>query len=138
VPQAAVQSAQGGNQVLVVGPDNKVTARIITLGQTDGSDYVVEKGLQAGDRVIVEGLQKAKPGQTVAPSEIKQDTGENTAPNNNGTQQPANTQTGTTQPNTSQPATTNSGQSGSTPGSAPASSGQTGNTQTGTTKGAGQ
>lgn len=101
VPQAAVQSAQGGNQVLVVGPDNKVTARVITLGQTDGADYVVEKGLQAGDRVIVEGLQKAKPGQTVAPSEVKQDTGENTAPNNSGTQQPASSgQTGTTQTET--------------------------------------
>jgi len=71
IPQAAVQTAQGGTQVLVVGKDNKVGARIVELGQTDGADYVVTKGLQPGERVIVEGLQKVKPGGVVTPTEIE-------------------------------------------------------------------
>lgn len=70
VPQAAVQTAQGGTQVMVVDKDNKVGARIVELGQTDGADYVVTKGLQPGERVIVEGLQKVKPGAVVKPTEI--------------------------------------------------------------------
>ncbi len=89
VPQAAIQTAQGGNQVLVVGADNKVSARIVELGQTEGSDYVVTKGLQIGEHVIVEGVQKAKPGQVVAPTEIKSDSGD--------TNQPATTTKGTGQ-----------------------------------------
>jgi membrane fusion protein (multidrug efflux system) len=80
VPQAAVQTAQGGNQVLVVGADNKVSARIVELGQTEGSDYVVTKGLQIGEHVIVEGVQKAKPGQLVAPTEIKSESGDTSQP----------------------------------------------------------
>jgi membrane fusion protein (multidrug efflux system) len=126
VPQAAIQSAQGGNQVLVVGADNKVVARVVTLGQTDGPDYVVEKGLQVGEKVIVEGLQKAKPGQVVAPTEIKQDSGDNT-PSGSGTQ-PA-TQPAGTQPSNSQPTAPSGGQTGSAPSTT---------NQTGTTKGAGQ
>jgi membrane fusion protein (multidrug efflux system) len=89
VPQAAVQTAQGGNQVLVVGTDNKVSARIVELGQTEGSDYVVTKGLQVGEHVIVEGVQKAKPGQVVTPTEIKSEGGD--------TSQPAATTKGTGQ-----------------------------------------
>jgi len=107
VPQAAVQTAQGGNQVLVVGADNKVVARVIDLGQTEGGDYVVNKGLQPGEKVIVEGLQKAKPGQVVAPSEVKQE-GTATPP------QPA--------------ATPASGGSGSSNGTAPAGDAPAGNT----------
>jgi membrane fusion protein (multidrug efflux system) len=80
VPQAAVQTAQGGNQVLVVGTDNKVSARIVELGQTEGSDYVVTKGLQVGEHVIVEGVQKAKPGQVVTPTEIKSEGGDTSQP----------------------------------------------------------
>jgi membrane fusion protein (multidrug efflux system) len=72
VPQAAVQTAQGGTQVLVVDKDNKVGARIVELGQTAGSDYVVLKGLKPGERVIVDGIQKAKPGQVVQPTEVKE------------------------------------------------------------------
>jgi membrane fusion protein (multidrug efflux system) len=89
VPQAAVQTAQGGTQVLVVGADNKVSARIVELGQTEGSDYVVVKGLKVGERVVVDGVQKAKPGQAVAPTEIKPETAE--------VPQPASTTKGTGQ-----------------------------------------
>lgn len=72
VPQAAVQTAQGGTEVLVVDKDNKVAAKIVELGQTAGSDYVVLKGLKPGERVIVDGIQKAKPGQVVQPTEVKE------------------------------------------------------------------
>jgi len=138
VPQAAVQTAQGGNQVLVVGADNKVVARVIDLGQTEGGDYVVNKGLQPGEKVIVEGLQKAKPGQVVAPSEIKQE-GTTTAPqpvatpasgggSSTGTAPAGNTPPpATNQPATNQPAS-GGGQSGS----------GTSGTNGGTNKGAGQ
>ncbi|MDY0883335.1 efflux RND transporter periplasmic adaptor subunit [Dongia soli] len=71
VPQAAVQTAQGGSQVLIVDKDNKVAARVVELGQTAGSDYIIVKGLKPGERVIVDGIQKAKPGQIVQPTEVK-------------------------------------------------------------------
>jgi membrane fusion protein (multidrug efflux system) len=51
----------------VVGPDDKVTFRTVKLGPATGSDYVVSEGLEAGDRVIVEGLQKVRDGVVVKP-----------------------------------------------------------------------
>ena len=69
VPQAAVQIDQAGPFVLVVGGDNKVEARRITLGAVAGAQVVVQAGLKAGDKVIVEGIQKARPGITVAATE---------------------------------------------------------------------
>lgn len=67
VPQSAVQTGQGGYSVLVVGADNKVEQRVIQLGARTGNDWVVVSGLKMGERIIVEGLQKAKPGKTVNP-----------------------------------------------------------------------
>jgi membrane fusion protein (multidrug efflux system) len=67
VPQAAVQMDQGGSYVLVVGADDKVEQRPIELGANTGSDVVVSKGLNEGERVIVEGIQNVQPGQKVAP-----------------------------------------------------------------------
>ena len=69
VPQASVQIDQAGPFVLVVGGDNKVEARRITLGAVAGAQVVVQAGLKAGDKVIVEGIQKARPGITVAATE---------------------------------------------------------------------
>jgi membrane fusion protein (multidrug efflux system) len=69
VPQAAVQIDQAGPYVLVVGGDNKVEARRITLGAAEGAQVVVQAGLKAGDKVIVEGIQKARPGMAVAATE---------------------------------------------------------------------
>ena len=65
VPQQAVQRTTDGATVLVVGADNKVTARPIKTESSQGNLAIVSAGLNAGDRVIVEGLQKAKPGSTV-------------------------------------------------------------------------
>lgn len=67
VPQSAVQTGQGGYSVLVVGTDNKVEQRVIQLGERTGNDWIVVAGLKMGERIIVEGLQKAKPGRTVNP-----------------------------------------------------------------------
>ncbi len=68
VPQRAVLEMQGAKTVLIVGPDNVVAARTVTLGDRLGGDYVVQGGLNAGDRVIVEGQQKARPGKPVTPA----------------------------------------------------------------------
>jgi membrane fusion protein (multidrug efflux system) len=69
VPQKAVTQMQSANVVYVVGPDNKVALRSVTLGDRVNQDYIVTEGVKAGDRVIVEGLQKARPGSTVNVSE---------------------------------------------------------------------
>jgi membrane fusion protein (multidrug efflux system) len=67
VPQKAVQDLQGMQSVLTVGDDNKVLARSIVTGDRVGERWIVEQGLKPGDRVIVEGLQKARPGVVVNP-----------------------------------------------------------------------
>ena len=65
VPQLAVQELQGTKTVLVVGEGDKVVARSITLGDATGELYIVTAGLKAGERVIVEGVQKVRPGMQV-------------------------------------------------------------------------
>ncbi len=65
VPQAAVQRDQKGDFVLVVGADGLVEQRHITTGQQVETDFVVEDGLQEGESVIVEGLQRVRPGVPV-------------------------------------------------------------------------
>lgn len=67
VPQRAVVELQGNYMVAVVGPDNKVEMRPIQRGQPIEESFVVEKGLKPGERVVVEGVQKVRPGQTVDP-----------------------------------------------------------------------
>jgi membrane fusion protein (multidrug efflux system) len=69
VPQRAVQEMQGVKTVLTVGQDNKVALHTVTLGERYRDFFVVKSGLKAGDRVVVEGLQKAIPGQKVTPTE---------------------------------------------------------------------
>ena len=69
VPQRAVQELQGLKTVLVVGQDNKVAVRTITLGDRYQDFFIVTHGLKPGERVVVEGLQKAIPGQKVTPTE---------------------------------------------------------------------
>ncbi len=69
VPQRAVSELQGSYQVAVVGADNKVTIRVVKPGPVDGSLWVIEDGLKAGDRIIVEGLQRVRSGMTVVPKE---------------------------------------------------------------------
>jgi membrane fusion protein (multidrug efflux system) len=68
VPQAGVQEVQGARTVFVVGPDNRVSLRTITGGDPYGAFFTVFSGLSAGERVIVEGLQKVRPGMQVSPT----------------------------------------------------------------------
>lgn len=67
VPQPAVNRAPTGDSVFVVGADNKPASRPVKLGSASGGDWVVLEGLAAGDRVIVDGLQKMRPGAPVKP-----------------------------------------------------------------------
>jgi membrane fusion protein (multidrug efflux system) len=67
IPRSAVLSDQQGDYVLTVGPDNKAAQRRIQLGQSTPTIAAVISGLAAGDKVIVEGLQRARPGQAVVP-----------------------------------------------------------------------
>jgi membrane fusion protein (multidrug efflux system) len=66
IPQRAVSQLQGIDQVAVVGADSKVEFRHVTLGPRKGSDWIVDKGLEAGEKIVVEGLQKIRNGMTVA------------------------------------------------------------------------
>jgi len=65
VPVAAVQTDQDNSYVLTVGADNKVAQRTVTLGDQVAQNFIVQSGVQLGDRVIVDGLQKVKVGESV-------------------------------------------------------------------------
>jgi membrane fusion protein (multidrug efflux system) len=67
VPQRAVSELQGGYQVAVVGPDNKVSIKTVTVGDRVGNDWVIPDGLKPGEKVIAEGIQKVRPGAQVNP-----------------------------------------------------------------------
>lgn len=69
VPVAAVQTDQKGSYVLVVGGDNKVKQQPVTLGRQLAQNEIVNTGLSGGERVIVAGVQKVRPGETVNPTE---------------------------------------------------------------------
>jgi RND family efflux transporter MFP subunit len=66
VPQEAVNELQGNFQVAVVDQNNKVGIRPVKMGEKIGSLWEVIEGLKPGDKVVVEGLQKAREGSTVA------------------------------------------------------------------------
>jgi membrane fusion protein, multidrug efflux system len=67
IPRSAVLSDQQGDYVFTVGPDNKAEQRRIQLGQSTTTIAAVTSGLSLGESVIVEGLQRVRPGQVVAP-----------------------------------------------------------------------
>jgi membrane fusion protein (multidrug efflux system) len=65
IPQRAVIELQGSHQVAVVGSDNKVSIRPVTVGERVGKMWIVTEGLKAGERVVVEGLMKVRDGVPV-------------------------------------------------------------------------
>jgi len=71
VPQRAVTELQGSYRVAVVGADNKVSIRPVKVGARSGSMWVVEDGLNSGERVVVEGTQKVRPDALVNPIPFK-------------------------------------------------------------------
>jgi RND family efflux transporter MFP subunit len=69
IPQEAVNDLQGSDQVAVVGKDNRVSIRPVTMGERIGAMWEVKEGLKAGDRVVVQGIQKAREGALVTVKE---------------------------------------------------------------------
>jgi membrane fusion protein (multidrug efflux system) len=67
VPQQAIVRSNEGSSVLIVGADNKVISQAVSATANDGQNWVVSSGLKGGERIVVEGFQKAKPGATVNP-----------------------------------------------------------------------
>jgi membrane fusion protein (multidrug efflux system) len=80
VPQGAVPVDQAGPYVLVVGPDNKVEQRRVALGAVAGTNVVVQSGLKQGERIIVGGIQKVRPGMQVAAKEAPPASGQGRLP----------------------------------------------------------
>jgi len=69
IPQEAVNELQGSYQVAVVDENNKVSIRPVKMGERIGALWEVTEGLKPGDRVVVEGIQKAREGSTVTVKE---------------------------------------------------------------------
>jgi membrane fusion protein, multidrug efflux system len=67
IPQRAVQQALGRQFVYLVGTGDSVVTRDVKPGEWSGNSWIIDKGLAAGERVIVDGVQKAAPGQRVRP-----------------------------------------------------------------------
>ena len=68
VPQRAIQQLQSMQTVYTVGPGNKVELRPVTTAERVGESWIVLNGLKPGDRVIVEGLLRVRPGMVVSPT----------------------------------------------------------------------
>jgi membrane fusion protein, multidrug efflux system len=67
VPQRAVQEVQGSYKVVSVNADDTVAFRTVTVGPKTGSDWVIDKGVKPGDRVVAEGTQRLRDGMKVVP-----------------------------------------------------------------------
>jgi membrane fusion protein, multidrug efflux system len=72
VPQRAIQELQGAKTVMVVDDKNIVSVRTVKLGDKADKDVIVLEGLNPGDRIIVEGMQKVRPGSQVNPQTAAQ------------------------------------------------------------------
>jgi membrane fusion protein (multidrug efflux system) len=68
IPQRAVQELQGTYNVFVVGQDSVAQTREIKVASRSGSDWIVASGLEPADRIVVEGIQKVRPGTKVRPT----------------------------------------------------------------------
>src|SRR5436190_18179151 len=73
VPQRSVTSTQGEKFVVVIGQDNTATFRPVELGTLNAGMQVIRKGLVAGERVVVDGLLKVRPGEKVDPKPLPVD-----------------------------------------------------------------
>ena len=67
VPQRAVNDVQGNHQLAIVKPDDHIEIRNVEMGNTVGGRWIVKKGVEVGEHVVVEGLQKVRDGMKVAP-----------------------------------------------------------------------
>jgi membrane fusion protein (multidrug efflux system) len=76
VPQRAVAQLQGSYQVALVDDDKKVSLQTVEVGDHAGNEWIIEKGLKPGDRVVADGLLKVRPGLVVDPQPYVQQTAE--------------------------------------------------------------
>jgi membrane fusion protein (multidrug efflux system) len=67
LPQRAIQDLQGKNYVWVLDAQGKAEQRDVQMGPRIGQNWLVAKGLNVGDRVIIDGVQRLKPGVPVNP-----------------------------------------------------------------------
>ncbi len=67
IPQRAVQAGAQGQYVMVVGAENKIAPLPVKIGSMAGTDFIVSEGLKGGEVIVVNGLQKARPGAVVTP-----------------------------------------------------------------------
>ncbi len=67
IPQRAVTELQGSYQVAVVDKDNKIQIRTVQVGPRSGTNWIIEGGVNAGERVVVEGTQRVRPDAMVDP-----------------------------------------------------------------------
>jgi membrane fusion protein (multidrug efflux system) len=74
VPQRAVSELQGGYQVAVVDGENKVSIRTVTVGDRVGSEWIIAEGLNRGENIVAEGVQKVRPGAKVNPKPFVSET----------------------------------------------------------------
>lgn len=71
VPQKAVmRQPDGSAYVYVVGPENKVITKLLTIEQSQGQDWIVTSGLEDGDQIIIDGIQRVGPGAEVIPQPV--------------------------------------------------------------------
>jgi membrane fusion protein (multidrug efflux system) len=70
VPQRAVTELQGTYQIAVVGNDNKVSIRPVKVGERVGTMWIINQGVNPGERIVVEGVQKVREGALVNPKPI--------------------------------------------------------------------
>jgi RND family efflux transporter MFP subunit len=86
VPQTALAMNQQGRYLLVVNAENKVENHVIKVGATHGDMVVIRSGITEDDRVVISGLQKARPGSVVEPviATAKQDSNIQTASGSEG------------------------------------------------------
>jgi membrane fusion protein (multidrug efflux system) len=68
IPRAAVLQDQQGYFVFVVGAENRAMRRNVTLGRAIAERVAIERGLEGGEQVVVEGVQRVRPNQPVQPA----------------------------------------------------------------------
>jgi RND family efflux transporter MFP subunit len=74
IPQRGVSELQGGYQVAVVGDDNRVNIRAVSVGDRVGAQWIIAEGLKRGERVVAEGVQKVRQGMLVNPKPFAAET----------------------------------------------------------------
>ncbi|HEX3797659.1 MAG TPA: efflux RND transporter periplasmic adaptor subunit [Verrucomicrobiae bacterium] len=82
IPQRAVIELQGSYQIITVDDQNKTHLKSVKVGQQVGANWIIEEGLQAGDKVVIEGTQQVKEGTTVNPKQWNPNAQTNTPPDN--------------------------------------------------------